>query len=170
MSLPAHRTDVVRLAELSDVPRLAEIHVRSWQAAYREILPKEFLAGLSVEQREESWTNKLVAGQTFVVEQHNVVAGFVRVVASEDPNLGEVQSIYLDPDYFRRGLGRSLLAAAEERLADMGFQNAILWVFVDNQAARRFYEAMGWRVEPRTALMELGGRQLTEIRYQKTLR
>ncbi|MFN2485024.1 MAG: hypothetical protein ABR609_00105, partial [Acidimicrobiia bacterium] len=87
MSLPAHGTDVVRLAELSDVPRLAEIHVRSWQAAYREILPKEFLAGLSVEQREESWTSKLVAGQTFVVEQHNVVAGFVRVAASEDPNL-----------------------------------------------------------------------------------
>ncbi len=158
----------VRPADMSDVPRLAEIHVRSWQVAYREILPHEFLAELSVERREETWTKNL--GQTFVVEHGNGVAGFVRVAPSDDPNLGEVQSIYLDPDYFRRGLGRSLLAAAEERLADMGFQNAILWVFVDNQAARRFYEAMGWRVEPRTALMELGGRQLTEIRYQKTLR
>ncbi|MFN2485852.1 MAG: N-acetyltransferase family protein, partial [Acidimicrobiia bacterium] len=86
------------------------------------------------------------------------------------PNLGEVQSIYLDPACFRRGLGRSLLAAAEKRLAEMGFQNAILWVFADNLAARRFYEAIGWRAETRTALMELGGRQLTEIRYQKTLR
>lgn len=160
----------VRLAELSDVRRIAEIHVRSWQAAYREILPAEFLDGLAIERRQEIWTNNLGERQTFVVESDGNVVGFTRVAPAEDASLGEIQSIYLDPAHYRRGLGGPLLTAAEQRLTEMGYAAAILWVFVDNPGARRFYEAMGWKAEHRTALMELGGRQLTEIRYRKTLR
>ena len=160
----------VRPAELSDVPRIAEIHVRSWQAAYREILPAEFLDGFSIKERQEMWTTNLGEQQTFVVESDGNVVGFTRVAPAEDASLGEIQSIYLDPALYRRGFGSPLLSAAEQRLKEMGYEAAILWVFVDNLAARDFYEAMGWKAESRTALMELGGRQLTEIRYQKTLR
>lgn len=158
----------VRPAELSDIPRIAEIHVLSWQAAYEGILPAEFLANLSIERRQEHWSSNFGDRQTLVVEFEGAVAGFVGVAATEDPNLGEVQSIYLDPRLYRRGLGRPLLHAGEQRLAEMGFREGVLWVFVDNRAARSFYEAMGWKREPRTALMELGGRQLTEVRYHKT--
>jgi GNAT superfamily N-acetyltransferase len=160
----------VRLAKSSDVSRIAKIHVRSWQAAYQGILSDACLEELSVSRREEAWARNLGDDQVFVVEVDGTVAGFARVGAADAPELGEVQSIYLDPEFYRRGLGRALLAKAEERLVEMGFANAILWVFVENSPARQFYEAMGWKAESRTALMELGGRQLTEIRYQKQLR
>lgn len=159
----------VRPAELSDVPRIAEIQVRSWQAAYRHILDDEFLDGMSIERRKERWESTFAERKSFVVEYEGDVAGFIGVSSTEDPETGEVQMIYLDPRFYRKGLGESLMGTGEDELRRMGFENAILWVFADNVAARRFYEAMGWKAEPRTALMELGGRQLTEIRYQKAL-
>lgn len=160
---------VVRPADASDVDRIAEIHVRSWQAAYREILPEDFLAALSIDRRRESWASMVGDEQTFVVEVDGTVDGFVRVAPAEDSTLGEVQSIYLEPSSHRRGLGTALLTAGEHRLRELGFDDAILWVFVANTPARRFYEARSWMAEARTALMELGGRQLTEIRYRKSL-
>jgi GNAT superfamily N-acetyltransferase len=44
----------VRQARDGDVPSIAEIHVRSWRAAYRGILSDELLDGLSVSERETS--------------------------------------------------------------------------------------------------------------------
>ena len=42
-------------ATADDVPNIAEVHVRSWQAAYRGILADDLLDRLSVTEREGSW-------------------------------------------------------------------------------------------------------------------
>ena len=159
----------VRFAIPPDCDQIAAIHVRSWQKAYRDIVPADFLANLSLERRLDWWRSHLDDQQTIVVEVDGEVAGFVRVGATEDPQWGEVRSIYLDPQHYRQGLGSVLLDAGQTRLREMGFDQAFLWVFVDNHPSRSFYEARGWSAEPRVALMELGGRQLTEIRYSKAL-
>jgi hypothetical protein len=44
---------IIREAELRDARGIAEVHVRSWQAAYAGIIPDEEFARLSVDQREE---------------------------------------------------------------------------------------------------------------------
>ena len=49
----------IRQATASDVPSIAEIHVRSWQAAYRGILANDLLDSLSVTGREGSWRTLL---------------------------------------------------------------------------------------------------------------
>ena len=45
----------MREAELRDARGIAEVHVRSWQAAYVGIIPDDELARHSVDQREEMW-------------------------------------------------------------------------------------------------------------------
>lgn len=159
----------VRSAEFSDVERIAEVQVASWQAAYREILSAPFLAGLSAERRRVFWANNLGDRRVLLAELDGMIMGFISLVSTEGSTVGEVQAIYLDPSIYRRGVGTALMKAGESRLSEMGFTEGILWVFVDNAAARRFYEAMGWTPEARIALMELGGRQVTEIRYHKDL-
>lgn len=160
----------LRFAQAEDAHRLAEIHVWSWQAAYKDIVPPDFLAALSIEARAERWQAIAGDAQTIVATVDGIVWGFIRVSVSDDPAWGEVQSIYLDPEVYRQGLGTLLLAAGEARLVELGCEYAFLWVFVDNHPARRFYEARGWRADARVALMELGGRQLSETRYSKELR
>ena len=104
-----------------------------------------------------------------VVENGSSVNGFARLAPSADPNFGELQAIYLDPDHWRKGWGRELMRAAEDSLAGLGWKEAVLWVLEKNLAARRFYEALGWRPEPRRALLNIGGADVQEIRYRKAL-
>jgi hypothetical protein len=39
----------------ADCRAIAEVHVESWQHAYKDILPDTYLASLSVTEREEMW-------------------------------------------------------------------------------------------------------------------
>ena len=41
----------VRRAEPADARGIAEVHTRTWQAAYRHVFPAEVLDGLDVEER-----------------------------------------------------------------------------------------------------------------------
>jgi len=54
----------------------------------------------------------------------------------------KLEQLYVHPEHQRRGVGAALLAKAKERRPD-GFE---LWVFQQNEQARRFYEANGCRL------------------------
>ena len=46
---------IIREPSKDDARGLAEVHVRSWQAAYKGQLPDDILDNLSVDQREQQW-------------------------------------------------------------------------------------------------------------------
>jgi hypothetical protein len=50
---------MIRRATINDARAIAEVHVKSWQVAYRGLLPEDFLQNLSVERREEQWRRAL---------------------------------------------------------------------------------------------------------------
>ena len=52
---------VVREADIEDAPAVAGIHVRAWLAAYRGLMPDEWLDGVTVKQRTQSW-REILAG------------------------------------------------------------------------------------------------------------
>jgi hypothetical protein len=49
----------IRTARMQDVPEIAAVHVRSWQAAYRGLLPQAYLDGLDPGQRTGQWEQVL---------------------------------------------------------------------------------------------------------------
>jgi ribosomal protein S18 acetylase RimI-like enzyme len=57
---------------------------------------------------------------------------------------GGLTSIAVDPQHRRRGVGRSLMAAALDYLRAQGVQSADLEVSVANRAAQSLYEAFGF--------------------------
>jgi len=54
---------------------------------------------------------------------------------------GWIDHLYVHPDHFRRGYGRTLLAEAKARHTPLQ-----LWTFQKNLGAKRFYEADGFRL------------------------
>jgi ribosomal protein S18 acetylase RimI-like enzyme len=165
----------VRQARGDDVSALVALHVRAWQWAYRGQIPDWYLDGLSqtIDQRE-AWRRAQLQQpdpeeRTWVVTLAGRVAGFADTGSSRDegvgPEIAELYSIHIDPDFVSRGLGRRLLVVAVDDLRQRGYRRATLWVLSTNARARRFYGAAGWSPDGAAKIDALRGFDLHEIRY-----
>lgn len=161
---------MIRDAVLADADGLGALHVRSWQATYRDQLPSDFLSGLDVGARVKWFQRHISGGATVLVaEDDGDVVGFASIGASRESDGGEVYAIYVDPAHWGRGHGHRLLSEAESKLCEMSFRWAVLWVLQANERARRFYERQSWKATGALKLEDIGGTQVTEVRYEKTL-
>jgi GNAT superfamily N-acetyltransferase len=162
----------VRPAVLAEARRLAFVHVRSWQTAYRGIFPDAYLDGLDqqVGVREERWKATLggTGSRTVFVAcaPEQGIIGFGRGEAARPPHFGfdgELSGLYLLAEYRGLGAGRSLLNAVATSLSQAGFRSMLAWVLTRNPS-RRFYEKMrGERLG--TAEVTIGGIQVEETAY-----
>src|SRR5690606_34839648 len=111
----------VRPAVPADAADIAHVHVTTWQQAYDGILPVELLDTLSVELRTRRWAEFLDAvpdrNSLLLARVGDRTVGFVGVCPSRDadvePGTGEVAAIYLLRPWWDRGIGATLLDAAE---------------------------------------------------------
>lgn len=176
--LPARGSaPTVRRAKVSDARSMAEITVRGWRAAYADILPRDFLAGLSIDGREMGWQDWLRhdadESPAWVAEDDGIAIGMVASGPPRDDDVpapaAEVYAIYVAPDRWRRGAGRVLLLAATEEWTRRGATTLVLWVLEANHAGQAFYRAMGWRPDGSRQELELGGVRVPEVRYRLEL-
>jgi ribosomal protein S18 acetylase RimI-like enzyme len=164
-----------RDAVVQDGIVIARVWVAAWQAAYAGLMPAEYLAGLNAEAVLPGFERRLRANlPTLVVELDGEIVGFSAYGVSRDsdsgPKTGEVFAINLHPSCWRRGLGRELLRETQQRLGGQGFNEATLWVLHENVTARRFYEALGWRLDGGEKHDDrLTGFALHEVRYRVAL-
>ncbi len=169
----------IRPATAADAGRIAVVHVRSWQGAYRGLMPQEYLDGLDPAARAAGWERSLreldwSRSGVLVAEEDGALAGFAGFgparAEDEDPaRVGEVRAIYLLPEAWGRGTGGRLMAAALARLTQAGYAEAILWVLGTNARARRFYEAGGWAADGGTLDDDSRGFRISEVRYRRPL-
>jgi ribosomal protein S18 acetylase RimI-like enzyme len=166
----------IRRATFEDVPSVARIHVATWQTAYRDLLPAEYLRELSVERREVLWRQSIDSGipELWVAVEASEVVGWVAFGAARDadaaPQTGEVWAIYVAPAHWSSGAGRLLWLQARQRLIGRGFTAALLWTFARNQRAIRFYLAAGFAADgSATKSVIVGGRSMVEVRYVAAL-
>lgn len=162
----------VRAATAADADAIGRVHAETWRATYAGVLPE---AAFDVEARQRWWREVFArerhpASAVFVAELDGAVVGFTGVGASrEEPGVGELFTIYVDPRHWGTGAGRELIARAEASLAASGFTEAMLWVLEGNDRAERFYRAAGWTQDGGRKVDELQGATLTEVRYRKSL-
>lgn len=171
----ARRTMRVRRARADDAAVIAAIHVHSWQAAYRGILPDALLDGLSVAERERTWAALLSGGDedrlALVAEDPaGELVGFCSVATpileeGIDEQPAEIGALYVDPGHWREGAGSAMLAAVLEELGGRGRSEAILWVLPENRPALAFYERFGFAVDPGVeTIEERSGRRVIRLR------
>jgi ribosomal protein S18 acetylase RimI-like enzyme len=165
---------MIRPANASDIPTLSRVHVASWRAAYRHILPDEVLNSLSIEQFEANWRRNFSDTQrtNLVLEVESCVSGFIAFGNSRDNDAtegtGEIYALYLIPELWSAGYGRVLWAEASQYLLSR-FSVFTLWVLQNNNRARKFYECMGLKHDEQIKNISLYGVELPEVRYRKYL-
>lgn len=166
---------LVRRAVDRDAEAIAALHIRSWQRAYRNQLPDEFLDHLSdeLENRTGFWRSHISTTnggrhEIWTAEIESRINGFSALGPARDVDAaGELYAIYVEPESWHQGVGRTLLAHSSERLAALGYSTAILWVLESNARAHRFYERAGWRADGGAKIESLpDGTTLREVRYR----
>jgi mycothiol synthase len=71
---------------------------------------------------------------------------WTKVHLEHRPPLGEIYVIGVDPDFGGHGLGRALVLAGLDHMANDGITAGMLYVDADNMAARRLYDGLGFTV------------------------
>lgn len=167
-----------RPARVEDSPRLAQVHLQTWKAAYRELLSARFLAELStsVPRRIAVLEDAIAARKMNVWVAHTAteIVGWASFGSSRDveaaATTGELRALNVVPRAWARGVGSGLWQAARRVLLDEGYACATVWVVEGNVRAVRFYEAAGFSLEPLSAMtVEEYGEPLPLVRYRVRL-
>ncbi|HSV57835.1 MAG TPA: GNAT family N-acetyltransferase [Variovorax sp.] len=159
-------------ATLSDCRGVAEVHVESWQHAYKNILPSEYLASLSIAKREAMWTGivERQSSHLLVAREAGRIVGFVAFGPAHGEAASrvaaEISAICVRPAFWSTGIGRQLWLDALREMLSEGYETISLWVLAGNVRASKFYERVGFPADPESRRhLEIGGATVDEMRF-----
>lgn len=125
---------------------------------YRLYQPEDFAALYAIEEScfapplrfHRAYMRQLVQSAdsaTWIAEEDGSMAGFAIVEWSDDSagTAAYIQTIEVDPEQRRRGIGGELLRRAEDSARAAGARLIGLHVHEENASALRLYEAHGYR-------------------------
>ena len=96
-----------------------------------------------------------------MAEVDAIMVGFASIGPSRvpvDPSLGELDTIAVDPGWWRKGVGRALMSQSLRYLSEDGYAEAVVWTLADYPQGDAFYRATGWTPNGRS---RDGGRQIS---------
>ncbi len=163
----------IRQAKPEDASDIADVHIKSWRQAYKGIIHQSYLDnGLDISGLTKHWQERLKQSRkgTFLAFNGPVINGFASIGKSRDddyPDYAELYAIYLDPDYFGKGVGKALFQTCLEYAVTQGFKKLFVNVLTNNKMGRDFYERMGaLPIENGEEELTIDGKPYLEMRYE----
>ncbi|HFI0263975.1 GNAT family N-acetyltransferase [Streptococcus suis] len=147
----------------TEIQGKAYVHWKSWQEAYADLLPQEFLENVYTLERCQDWAVRYPQNVLVALVDERVV-GFTCYGASSQEDLqpaGEIYALYVLSDYYGQKIGYQLMQAALEKL--QSYKQISLWVLEGNARAIAFYEKVGFRFDGVKKTVNLGAER-TEYR------
>ncbi len=164
----------LRRATVTDAEAIAAIRIEGWRTTYRGMIPDSYLNEMDMNENVLHWRTILQALPVkedslcvYVAVSEDEIVGFVSAMKLSEPKLdrdGEINAIYIRPQWQRCGIGKRMLHKAARSLQAMGCTSCVIWVIDGNSQARNFYEELGGEI-----LIEQDfswdGLDLTEVGY-----
>ena len=135
-----------------DAKKIAKVHLQVWQETYKGILPEEVLNEINFEKILDMWM-KILGKKTsetlnlLVAEVSGKLVGFIGFGAPRDKEMPfdcELTAVNILKKYHQKGIGKSLVCEAINKLKNAGYKKMYLWVAQDNKNAVGFYEKIGF--------------------------
>lgn len=156
---------------LDDAAEIARVQTAGWREGYAGLVPDDALAGRDEAASALRWRDTVADVDVLVAEArgHPGLAGFAALAVParelEEPGVGEITALYVDPTRWRGSVGRALVDAVAAELREQGCDIAVAWCLEGNARGLGFYAALGFAPD--------GGRQtfhdLPEVRLRARL-
>jgi ribosomal protein S18 acetylase RimI-like enzyme len=162
----------IRQAAPKDARAIGAVWLDAWRVGYRGIVPDAAIDRRSDEEADTYWRAALIdparAPYVFVAEvPKEGVVGFVQAGPQDEPREAgyemEIWKLYIRPAYHGQGIGRRLMSAIADQLAQHGLTSVMLRAFAGN-AASGFYERLGGQCLG-TAAYEILAEQVPTVLY-----
>ena len=117
-------------------------------AGYRHVFPPDVYE-FPADAIRTDWISALTNpdGETYIAFEDDEAVGVVSV------SHGVLQTLYVTPEFWSRGIGSTLHDIALDRLHETNVQEARLWTLTENHRARAFYERRRWSLTGRTRVV-----------------
>jgi ribosomal protein S18 acetylase RimI-like enzyme len=146
----------------ADAEAIALVQIRSALAGFADFRPAGITVELDPADRVPLWRERL----PLVAEIDDGIVGLAHFGPNADEPVGEIYRFFVAPECWGKGVGQALMQHALEELLAARFDEALLWVHADNQRARGFYEAAGWRADGAERDEEAFGHVAKELRHR----
>ena len=162
----------IRKALPEDADIYTVCHISCFQSAYKGIVPDEYLDNMSAEkeQRFERYKKTLTDPgdcEYYCVMHEERMIGWLIINKSHDEDktgICEIWAIYLMEEFWGKGYGKEMLDFAINELKRVEPKEIFLWVFEENNRARRFYEKYGFGFDGTKREVKYG-KPLVQLRY-----
>lgn len=84
--------------------------------------------------------------QAWIADWNGEIAGSVFLMRTDDPQVGKLRMLYVEPSARGLGIGSALVAACIERARAVGYHKLTLWTNDFLLSARRIYQEAGFKL------------------------
>ena len=128
----------IRRATQRDRESIWNVHIRAIQEVCKSHYSQKEIEDWSEVIKPTRYNEPIKRGAFFVAVDDNVIVGFGNL----NQDSGEIEAVYVAPEYVRRGVGREILQALESVARDVGLK---LLRLSSSLNAVQFYENAGYR-------------------------
>ena len=167
------RNNNICKAEVSNCLEIAKLIKDGWDAAYKGIIPEEYLKNRELDKMSKGWKEKIETTQeVYVYKENNQILGVIMFGKARDfecEDTGEVFVLYVKVEEKRRGIGSKLIEFAKNKLIEAGYRKMIIWCLKGNIQGENFYKKHGGhKIRERDYIV--GGINVREVGYMFDLK
>lgn len=144
----------IREVKESDLEDIRELNRKSWEKAYRGIIPEEKLEENTGDYPHERLQGKMRDDKLLflVAEVDGKVVGTINFCWSEEnthdfvnieQKEAQLRAVYLHPKYWKKGIGTELVKAGVEKIPEK-IEKLKVESLAENEIGRGFYSKMGF--------------------------
>jgi ribosomal protein S18 acetylase RimI-like enzyme len=158
----------IRHAKPEDALGLSPVFEAAWREAYQGIIPGVSLEKMLARRSARWWRSTVTRGRPLaVLDVGQGIAGYASYGRCRDrtiPAEGEIDELYLAPEYQGLGFGRRLFRAVRNDLSHRNMPRMVVWALAENERACAFYGRLGGRAIARVE-ERIGGVPLGKVAY-----
>lgn len=150
----------------NDLSEIIRIFLSCWHIAYVDVLTDEVRNAMDENSARELWETSFTNSNraNFLVKDRESTIAIFRIgIDPDNEHTWHLFSLYVDPDFAGRGIGRAILKEFFDAGRQRGLSRFSLWVFASNAPAKGLYVKNGFLPSGRTRIRDAWGELEEEL-------